>query len=121
MRTADYLGKALVVHFWATKSARSMDQLLEFLELHRRFEEQGLQLIGVNVDKDRKSFDEALRKHKIPWPQYFDGKGIENEMLVATGVLEIPTYFVVDRKGTLRAIGGREDPAPMIEQVLNEK
>jgi hypothetical protein len=96
-----------------------MEQLPELMELYQRFEGKGLQFIGVNVDEDKKGFDTALRKHKLPWPQYFDGKGLENDMLVATGVIEIPTYFVVDRKGILRGVGGREDPAGLVEQLLS--
>jgi len=120
VRTADHLGKVLLVHFWATWSKQSMEQLPELIGLYQRFEDKGLQLLGVNVDKDKKTFDTALREHKLPWPQYFDGKGFENDMLVATGVIEIPTYFVVDRKGILRGVGGREDPAGLVERLLSE-
>lgn len=120
IRTKDYLGKVLLVHFWATWSESSMARLGELVELHRRYDERGLQLIGVNVDTDRKRIREAMNKYDMPWPHYFDEKGLENEVLVQTGVLKIPTYFVVDRKGILRSIDPGESLEDLVKKLLDE-
>lgn len=120
IRTTDYLGRIVVVHFWAVWSDAAMRELPELIALHEEFKGRGLQLIGVNVDTDRKLIEEALEQHAMPWPHYFDEKGLENDALVATGVLKIPTYFVVDRRGILRGIDPGRGLRALVEKLFAE-
>ena len=120
LNTTEYLGKVLVVHFWATWSEPSMSQLPELIDLFSEYGEQGLQLLGVNLDYKQAGIDEALQTHNMPWPQYLDLKGFENDILVATGVVTIPTVFVVDRKGTLRAINSGDGLRDLVKSLLSE-
>jgi alkyl hydroperoxide reductase subunit AhpC len=96
-----------------------MSQLPELIDLYGEFESRGLRLIGVNVDSDMKRIRDALDTYEMPWPQYFDARGFENEVLVQTGVVEIPTCFVVDRKGILRNIGDCDSLRPVIVSLLD--
>ena len=120
LNTTEYLGKVLVVHFWATWSEPSMTQLPELIDLYGEYRDQGLQLLGVNVDHKQAGIDEALQTHNMPWPQHLDLKGFENDILVATGVVIIPTVFVVDRKGTLRAINSGDGLRDLVKTLLSE-
>lgn len=121
IRTADRLGKVLIVHFWAASEKRSTAALSELVSLYQAFHDKGLELIGVNVDPDRSWMAKAMSEHEMPWPQYFDEKGVENDVLVATGVVDIPTYFVVDREGILRAIPPANRLHGLVEQLLADK
>ena len=120
IRSKDHFGKVLVVHFWATWSAASRDALPKLVQLHRKHEANGLQLIGVNVDKSRKQIGAALDVFDMSWPQYFDEKGLENDALVRMGVVSVPIYFVVDRRGVLRDIATFDDLPALIENLLAE-
>lgn len=62
-----------------------------------------------------------LCTYEMPWPQHFDRKGFENDMLVATGVVKTPTYFVVDRKGVLRSIDPGDGMRDLVKKLLAEK
>lgn len=106
VRTADYHGKVVLVHFWATWSEQSMEELARLSELHHEFGSSGLQLVGINIDRARSTFEETVKARGIDWPQYFDARGLENAVLVDTGVLQIPEYFLLDQQGILRSIGG---------------
>ena len=97
-----------------------MEQIPELIELHNEFKEQGLRFIGVNVDKDGERHEQALQKYPMPWPQYYDYKGLENDLLVSNGVLKIPTYFVVDRRGGLRSIDPGDKMRPLLTELLSE-
>ncbi len=97
-----------------------MTQLPELIDLYGEYGDQGLQLLGVNVDHKQAGIDEALQTHNMPWPQYLDLKGFENDILVATGVVTIPTVFVVDRKGTLRAINSGDGLRNLVKTLLSE-
>lgn len=116
IRTADYLGHVLIVHFWAAHSSVSLDGLEELRKLFAEFKDRGLRLVGVNVDRDRGRISEAFGRHDLPWRQYYDEKGLENDALVSAGVIGLPTYFVVDRKGVLRSI----DPGDKLRDTVAE-
>lgn len=118
VRTADYLGKVVLVHFWATWSEQSMKELPRLSELHREFGAAGLQLVGINIDRARGAFEEAVKSRGISWPQYFDARGLENVVLVDTGVLQIPEYFLLDRRGVLQSIGGGDGMRAAITKLL---
>lgn len=118
--TTDYLGNVLIVHFWATWSEPSVEEIPELVELHNEFKEKGLRLIGVNVDKDGDRVEQALKKFKMPWPQYFDYKGLENKLLVTHGVLKIPAHFVVDRRGVLQSIDPGDKLRSQVVRLLGE-
>ena len=95
-----------------------MAQLPDLIDLYGEFKEKGLRLLGVNIDHDRAAVDEGLGKYDVSWPQYFDGKGFENDILVATGVLNVPTVFVIDREGILRAINSGENLRDLVRELL---
>ena len=116
LRTADYLGKVVVVHFWRSRSDDAIKAIPDLLRLHEEFKDRGLQLIGVNVDSDRRWADMALQKYKMPWPQFFEKKGFRGEILVKNGVVRIPTYFVIDRDGILRSA----DPGDKLPNQIKE-
>jgi len=116
LRTADYLGKVVVVHFWRSRSDDAIKAIPKLLRLHEEFKDSGLQLIGVNIDADCRRADRVLQKHKMPWPQFFEEKGFRGEILVKNGVVRIPTYFVIDRDGVLRST----DPGDKLPDLIKE-
>lgn len=118
--TADYFGKVLIVHFWAGWNEESIKALPELVRLHEKHKEQGLALLGINVDSSPRAFAAALKQTDMPWEQYFDGKGMQNDVWVMAGVNKLPTYYVVDRQGILRAIDPPEGLDAYVGQLLKE-
>jgi thiol-disulfide isomerase/thioredoxin len=116
LRTADYAGKVLVIHFWASWSEDAVKAFPELIRLHQEFKDQGLQLISINVDRKRKWADQTLEKYKASWPQLFDDRGFGSDILIKTGVVQIPTYFVIDRDGVLRST----DPGSKLHELVKE-
>lgn len=116
LNTGDYSGKVIVVHFWSSQSDDSMKGAVQLAGLHEQFKNKGLQLVGVNIDRDRQGADQALEKHKMPWPQFFDGGGFAGELVVKSGVVGTPTYFVIDRDGVLRST----DPGDKLPELIKE-
>jgi len=68
-------------------------------ELNREFASQGVQIIGVSLDSDRGSLSKFVRKHKLTWPQYYDGRGWKNKLAKAWGVNSIPRIFLLSPDG----------------------
>lgn len=55
----------------------------------------------------------------MPWPQYFDGKGWNNEFGRKWGVRAIPMMMLVDKKGIFRSYT-RQELAGDVEKLLAE-
>lgn len=119
--TANFLGKVIVVHFWATFSERAVKELPVLLTLHEKHRDAGLVLLGISADKSSKAFQNQVSASGMTWPQYFDGKGIENLMVVRYGVATFPTYFLVDRRGILREVSRGADLERAVEMLVQEE
>lgn len=117
-RSADVVGKVLLVHFWSASEAATSQEIQRLTELKAEFGERGLQLLGVDVDKSRDALTAALAQHKADWPQVFDGKGFEGELVVSLGVIQLPTYLLVDRKGVLRAVPTRDQLRDAVKSAV---
>lgn len=118
--TADYYGKVLIVHFWAGWDEKSVDELPELMSLYEKHKDDGLALLGINVDATPRAFMGVMKLHDLPWKQYFDGQGMANEIVVMLGITKLPAYYVVDRQGFLRAVNPREGLGKYVAKLLKE-
>ena len=105
LTAGEYQGKVLVLHFWASRDLSLSYEIPQFLKLNAEFAAQGLQLISINLDRERPRAEEVLKTFPMGWPQFFEPRGRHRAGLVERGVMRTPTYFVVDRKGVLRYCG----------------
>jgi hypothetical protein len=56
----------------------------------------------------------------MPWPQYFDGKGWENDFGRKYGIQSIPTMWLVDKQGDLVDMNARENLVGKVEKLLGK-
>ena len=61
-----------------------------------------------------------MTKEKLTWPQYFDGEGWQNQFGREFGIDGIPTMWLVDKKGALRDMNGRDGLESKVEKLLAE-
>jgi cytochrome c biogenesis protein CcmG/thiol:disulfide interchange protein DsbE len=93
-------GKVVWVDFWASWCApcrRSFPWMNEMLE---RYEGQGLQIIGVNVDKEMKLAEEFLAETPAKFDLRYDPAGALAEKF---GVQAMPSSFLLDANGNVIA------------------
>jgi peroxiredoxin len=92
-------GKALVMDFW-TAAALPMTEgsgmLRRVFETHR---DNGLAVVGVNLDADRATFDKANAAHPTPWPQVFAGDPANAKLAEVYPALVAPTRLILDPSG----------------------
>jgi peroxiredoxin len=96
-------GKVVYLYFWTTDAkgaAADIDKILDayFDTSRRKFE-----VIGVCCDPEEKRAEalEFIRKNKMKWPQYFDGKGAGGELCGRFNVKAFPTGFIFETTGKL--------------------
>lgn len=116
-------GKVLVIDFWATWCAPCIESLPKMKTAYAKYRPKGVEFIGVSLDETeekggRKALLEFVKKNEMAWPQYYL-RGA-NLFLVQYGVSQIPTIFIVDREGVVRAVDGYRVLDRTLDRILAE-
>ena len=98
-------GKYVLVDFWASWCPDCLREFPDVKAAYQKYHERGLEIVGVSLDDDRDALTAFTKKHAMPWPQAFDGKGWTTPYAVNYGVRGIPEMWLVDRDGKVVAAG----------------
>lgn len=113
-------GKVVLVQFWASWCEYCTAELPIVKAVYDQNHARGFAIVGVSFDTNRDNLAKFLADRQIPWPQYCDGLGRKGAIAQQFEVFEIPTFWLVDKQGKLRAIDAREKLAEKVEQLLAE-
>jgi thiol-disulfide isomerase/thioredoxin len=113
-------GKVVLIDFWATWCAPCVEQIPMLQALYRQYHDQGLEIVGVSLDRaeDRAKLLDLVAKRGLPWPQYFDGKVWQSELAARYGVSAAPTTFLLDRAGKLAGINVDKNLPAEVRRLL---
>ncbi len=124
-RLSDYLGKVVVLDFYATWCEPCRDETPSLVQMQSQYEPQGFQIVGLNVggDDDREEVPGFAKEFKIQYPLGFPDDELVDNYLKDNQ--NIPQTFVFDRNGQLvkRFVGydkqGGRELERIVQQVLN--
>jgi len=113
----------VLIYFFAEWSPPSMAKLDWVRELGARFPARDVKMLGISLDENQAALAANLAAHKITWPVFFDGKGWESPLVRSLGINALPTLWIVDQKGNLRALNARteRETSALIAQLLRER
>jgi peroxiredoxin len=105
-----YRGQVLLIRLWAAFHADSReaspfkDEVAQLQGLYGKYHSRGLEILGVPVDpRDyEKHLRRFLKEHPMPWPQIWDGNGIQGVAGRQFGFNRGGASILVDRKGVIR-------------------
>lgn len=97
-----YKGKVVLLDFWATWCAPCRQEMPNVIKVYDKYNNDGFEIVGISLDRERKDLDSYIDKYKISWPQYFDGKFWRNDVATKYGVQSIPATFLIGKKGKIR-------------------
>ena len=97
---ADYRGKVLVLHLWATWCPACVAEMPRFVELQAA--NPKLAILGLSKDKDEQKHRDFLVQKKVNFPSSMQAKAYIEELKKVVGPISaIPTTLVVDPKGRI--------------------
>jgi thiol-disulfide isomerase/thioredoxin/uncharacterized protein (DUF736 family) len=113
-------GQVVLIDFWSTTCGPCVAGLPEIKAVYEKFHDRGFEVIGISLDDKEGALRRFLTEKKLPWPQHFDGKGWGNRWAVRYGIFSIPTLWLIDKSGKLRADNARFNLERRVESLLKE-
>jgi peroxiredoxin/Tfp pilus assembly protein PilF len=123
-------GKLTVLLYWATWSAKSEKALARLEKLHEKYREQGLAVVGINVDGQQigdgtlTAIKEVQERLGIGFPMLSDhGLAAFHDY----GVIAVPATVIVDRERIIRyelpgyPLVGSEEMAEFVAAAIEGK
>ncbi|MFT4689673.1 MAG: thiol-disulfide isomerase/thioredoxin [Limisphaerales bacterium] len=118
--TGKMRGKVILIDFWATWCAPCLTEIPRLQALYAKYHDQGLEILGISADVDKQALEGMIEYKKIPWPQFFDEENRENRIKQALRVNDLPTQWLIDRKGRLHSTNARSNREETIKKLLAE-
>ena len=115
VRTADYKGKVVLVNFWAAWCGPCAEEVPQFVALQKKYEGEGLQVIGISVEDDAGKLRDFCREHQVNYPV------VPSDLRIADaygGVLGLPTTFVIGRDSRIHGKQEGTVDFPSLEQEV---
>ena len=94
-------GRVVMVDFWATWCAPCKASFPAYSVMQKEFGERGFTLVAVSVDKKSEEYAEFLKKFA---PGFVTVRDAKQKLVNEVKVPGMPTCYLIDRKGVLRAI-----------------
>jgi len=114
-------GKVVVILFWSAESPHCLLWLPSFRRTLDRLPKDRFSFASIALDTNRKAFERRLKEFRLDaWPAAFDGKGWASPLARPLGINSLPTVFVLDKAGTLRALNAQNSCEPWVRQLLLE-
>jgi thiol-disulfide isomerase/thioredoxin len=92
--------KVVWVDFWASWCAPCRRSFPWMNAMYEKYADEGLEIIAVNVDKERKLADEFLEETPAEFRLHFDPSG---SLAESFGVQAMPSSFMLDADGNVLA------------------
>lgn len=95
----EHEGKVVIVDFWASWCVPCRRSFPWLNSMHKNHADNGLVIIGVNLDAERAAAEEFLHEYSPDFEIFYDtSKDLAREF----GVIAMPSSFLIGRDGEVR-------------------
>lgn len=93
-------GRPVIIHYWATWCEACKQDMKLLRQLQAKYQNAGLQIVGVNVDSARSQAEAYLQANSAPWIHLYEDGGLQSSGLAKQlGVQTLPMMLLIDDKG----------------------
>ena len=96
LTAADFSGKVLVLHFWASWCAPCVEEMPALNEFTRRVADAGVVVLGVSADKNKTAYDRFLKNNKV---EFQTARDPDEDVSSSYGTFKFPETYIIDRHG----------------------
>lgn len=119
---ASMRGRIVLLVFWSSDSLPSLLWIEGFRHALAKLPADKLAIATVCLDQNKTPVPDVMEGLGISsWPTACDGEGWKSPLVRDFGINALPTVFLFDQKGTLRAINARNSYESWIRKLLVEK
>ena len=101
LRLSEFRGEVVMINFWATWCGPCRQEMPLLDELYQRYQKVGFQLLGINIDDDRRSAVKMVRVLGVGFPVLLDERKDVSRLY---DVDAMPATLLIDRTGIVRYV-----------------
>ena len=122
VKLSDYSGSVILLKFWATWCPDCREVLPHTQALYEKSHNEGYSVVTVSVDFTLETVQTFMKENGYTFQVLYGGPQIRDQFTV----LAIPTLYLIDKKGIIRASfveygsKGSDEVDRMIRQLINE-
>lgn len=96
---AQYRGKVVLIHYWATWCEPCVRDLNTIKEVYSKYGRSGFVPLGISLDYDKSQVTSFLQSNKLPWVQIYEPGSLDGRLANEMGILTLPTMLLIDGNG----------------------
>jgi peroxiredoxin len=103
-------GKTVFLVFWASWCHFCKEEIPNLVSLYDKYKDDGFEIYGVSLDKDKQAWLSAIKNYKISWIQVSDTKAWGSPVIKLYNLKAIPATYLLDKNGKIitKNIQGKE-------------
>lgn len=119
--TSAQKGHVVVLIFWSAESPHSLMWMQAFRRTVDQLPKSNLRIATVSLDTNKSALSQRMKEFQMEsWPTNYDGRGWDSSIARPLGINALPTVFILDKEGMLRAINARDNHDLWIRKLLRE-